>query len=269
MTRSPGNPRRGLTGEWNHYAGEWFEGQRQQLWRRHSDAVNARMIEAWLPAGRVHRILKTDLFDEAVSEGLHKPIASRAGVVIGMDVSTRILSAVAHRHERLSCLGADVRSLPIADECIDAIVSLSTLDHFDSIDEVEDSLAEFWRILAPGGVLLLTMDNFANPVVAVRNSLPFALTHAAGLVPYPVGKTEGPSGIRRLVEDAGFVVETCTAIMHAPRVLAIPVLNMLSNFSEGVFLSAVARVLLGFERLRSVPTRFLTGHFIAIRATKV
>lgn len=78
----------------------------------------------------------------------------------------------------------------------------------------------------------------------------------------------GPWGMRRLVEDAGFVVETCTAIMHAPRVLAIPVLNMLSNLSEGVFLTAVARVLLGFERLRSVPTRFFTGHFIAIRATK-
>ena len=268
MTSSQSKPGRRLTWEWNHYAEKWLDGQRQQLWRRHSDAVNARMIGAWLPPGRVHRILKTDLFDEVVTEGLHKLIEGRADVVIGMDVSTRILAAAAHRHERLSCLGADVRSLPIADGCIDAVVSLSTLDHFDSIDGLRDSLAELWRILAPGGVLLLTLDNFANPVVALRNSLPYALTHAARLVPYPIGKTGGPSRVCRLVEDAGFTVETCTAIMHAPRVLAIPVLNMLGRISDGAFLASVARMLLGFERLGLAPTRFLTGHFIAIRASK-
>lgn len=257
-----------LTGEWNHYADEWLEGQRQQLWRRHSDAVNAEMIEAWLPPGRVGRLLKTDLFDEAVAEGLNEVMTRRSDIVIGVDVSTRILTAAAIRQPGIICLGADVRSLPIAGESIDAIVSLSTLDHFDSVDGIEDSLAELWRILRPGGVLLLTLDNFSNPVIALRNSLSYRLTHAAGLVPYPIGKTGSPLQIQRLVEEAGFAVEACTAIMHAPRVVAIPMLNLLTRIGTGSVLSAAARMLLGFEHLARVPTRFLTGHFTAIRAVK-
>lgn len=253
---------------WNEHSTGWLEGRRQQLWRRHSDAVNARLISAWLPRGQVKRILKTDLFDEAVAEGLHALLESRAELVIGLDVSTRVLSAASKRRPGLICLAADVRSLPIEDGSIDAIVSLSTLDHFESLAGLEEALAELWRILIPGGTLLLTLDNLTNPVIAVRNALPYKLTHSVGLVPYPVGKTRGPTRIHRLVEEAGFDVDDCTAIMHAPRLLAIPVLGLIARLTRGAFPTLVSRALLGFEHLRAVPTRFLTGHFIAVRATK-
>ena len=253
---------------WDDHASGWLEGRRQQLWRKHSDAVNARLISDWLPRGRVRRLLKTDLFDEAVTEGLHGLLEGRAEKVIGLDVSTRVLSAASKRHGRMVCLAADVRALPIEDASIDAIVSLSTLDHFESIVGLEQALAELHRILVPGGTLVLTLDNLSNPVIAVRNALPYRLTHSVGLVPYPVGKTHGPSRIHRLVEEAGFDVEDCTAIMHAPRLLAVPVLGLLGRLTRGALPSFVSRALLGFEHLRAVPTRFLTGHFIAVRATK-
>ena len=255
-------------GSWNEYASGWLEGRRQQLWRGHSDAVNGRLISAWLPPGRSKRLLKTDLFDEAVTQGLHKLLESRADVVIGLDVSTRVLAAAARRHRGIVCMAADVRSLPIEDESIDAIVSLSTLDHFETLGGLEEALAELLRILVPGGTLVLTLDNLTNPVIAVRNALPYKLTHSVGLVPYPIGKTQGPTRIHRLVEEAGFDVEDCTAIMHAPRILAVPVLGILARLTRGVLPTFVSRALLGFERLRSVPTRFITGHFIAIRAVK-
>ncbi|MEO8577282.1 MAG: class I SAM-dependent methyltransferase [Gemmatimonadales bacterium] len=253
---------------WNDHSTGWLEGRRQQLWRKHSDAVNARLISDWLPRGRVRRVLKTDLFDEAVTEGLHALLESRAETVIGLDVSTRVLSAASRRHRALLCLAADVRSLPIEGASIDAVVSLSTLDHFESLAGLEEALTELRRILVPRGTLLLTLDNLTNPVIAVRNALPFKVTHSVGLVPYPVGKTQGPTRIHRLVEEAGFDVDECTAIMHAPRLLAIPVLGLLARLTRGAFPSVVARALLGFEHLRAVPTRFLTGHFIAVRATK-
>ena len=261
-------PSRTRSANWDAHATGWIEGRRQQLWRKHSDAVNARLISDWLPRGRVRRVLKTDLFDEAVTEGLHNLLESKAETVFGLDLSTRVLGAASKRHCRLRCLAADVRRLPIEDSSIDAIVSLSTLDHFESIDGLEEALAELRRILVPGGTLVLTLDNLSNPVIAVRNALPYKLTHSVGLVPYPVGETRGPSRIKRLVEEAGFDVDDCTAIMHAPRLFAVPILGVLARLTRGAFPSFVARALLGFENLRSVPTRFLTGHFIAVRATK-
>ena len=47
-------------------------------------------------------------------------------------------------------------------------------------------MAELHRVLRPDGELLLTFDNAANPVVAVRNGLPARVRQATGLVPYPV-----------------------------------------------------------------------------------
>jgi len=257
-----------LTSEWNRHAERWLEEEPQQLWRAHSDAVNARLLLDWLPRQRVRTILKTDLFDEAVTGGLHRVLSARAEKVIGLDVSTEILAAASKRFPDVDSVAADVRALPFASRSIDAVVSLSTLDHFQSIDDLETSLAELRRILVRGGTLIMTLDNMSNPVVALRNALPYSLTHAAGLVPYPVGKTETPSRVVRLVEEAGFDVKDCSAIMHAPRVLAIPALNLLDRVIPRSLSSAMTATLRGFEILRASPTRFITGHFTAILAIK-
>ena len=268
MRRKTKQEAAGATAQWNRHADDFLLTHQQHLWREHSDAVNAELLEAWLPPGRSGRILKTDLFDEAVTEGLREVLSRRGNVVVGIDVSTRILQAVGSNPGPLSCLGADVRALPLGAETVDVVVSLSTLDHFDSIDSMEESLTELYRVLVPGGTLILTLDNLANPVINIRNKLPYRVTHAAGLVPYPVGKTEGPIRVSRLVENAGFDIDDVTSIMHAPRVVAIPVLGVLSRLTKGRFPMGVSRALRGFETLKKTRTRFLTGHFIAIRATK-
>ena len=56
--------------EWDGYGADWVVRKPDQLWRRHSDAVNVALIRQWLPRHGLQRILKTDLFDEAVSEGI-------------------------------------------------------------------------------------------------------------------------------------------------------------------------------------------------------
>ena len=85
----------------------------------------------------------------------------------------------------------------------DVVVSNSTLDHFETRDEILTSLRGFHRILRPGGRLLLTMDNLANPAVALRNALPYALLRRSKLVAYPIGATAGPGRLRRMLKDAG------------------------------------------------------------------
>ena len=157
---------------WDTVAETWRETQPQKLWRAHNDIVNSALLERWLPEGRIPRLLKTDLFDEAVSEGLLSLLASRARMVLGMDISLQVLRSARVGNASLLVAASDVRSLPFTRHAFDVVVSNSTLDHFDSQGEIVSSLKEIHRVLRPDGHLLLTLDNLANPVIFLRNLLP-------------------------------------------------------------------------------------------------
>jgi SAM-dependent methyltransferase len=247
---------------------ECQEEAQRALWRRHSDAVNIALLTDWMPAGRVGRALKTDLFDEAVGEGLWQPLASRAETVAGIDISTLTLRAARRRHTRLLGAEADVRRLPLADGRFDVVVSNSTLDHFATRDEIFVSLRELHRVLRPGGHLVFSLDNLANPVLFLRNALPFPVLNRLGIVPYYVGATMGPLRLRRVMEEVGFGVLEVGAIMHCPRVLAVCVAGILERHATPDTQRRFLRLLMAFERLSRWPTRFLTGYFVAVRATK-
>jgi len=195
-------------------------------------------------------------------------LLGRATAVTGIDVSESVLNQAARSNESLSCSGSDVRALPFRSGAFDVVVSLSTLDHFPRAADVHAAMKELYRVMTPGGVLVLTLDNLANPVIALRNSLPYRLTHAAGLVPYPVGLTFKPGAARAMVEEAGFRIDEMTAVMHAPRVVAIPLMSALRGRANGSAGSLLRRAALKFEKLRGLPSRYRTGHFIAIRARK-
>ena len=256
------------TDEWTEVAEEWLKRAPQSLWRRHSDAVNSILLERWLPRGIIGRILKTDLFDEAVAGGLFPSLSRHARSVVALDISATVSKAATVKYPKLGALAADVRSLPAQTESFDAVVSLSTLDHFGAEQDISTALAELHRVLRPGGTLILTLDNASNPVVAARNRLPYALTHAVGLVPYPVGKTLTAEKATAAAVNAGFKVLQCTAIMHAPRVLVIPLMNYVDRSGNSRRRASLLASAMRFEALEKLPTRFLSGHFIAIHATK-
>jgi SAM-dependent methyltransferase len=205
---------------WDSALAGWRDGRSTAFLRAYSDAVNRRLLDAWLADGQTGRILKTDLFDEAVGEGLVPALRARAAEVVGVDVSPAVVAVARDRYPDLEAHEADTRRLPFADESFDVVVSNSTLDHFARRDEIAVALEELHRVLRPGGRLLLTLDNAADPLVALRNALPTSLVRASRLVPYPVGATCGPLGLRRLVQSCGFELEAERALMHCPRVLA-------------------------------------------------
>ncbi|MBI3797384.1 MAG: methyltransferase domain-containing protein, partial [Deltaproteobacteria bacterium] len=157
---------------------------------------------------------------------------------------------------------------PFADGAFDAIVSTSTLDHFHSHAEVIASLQEFRRVLRPTGQLFLTLDNLANPIIKLRNALPFRWLHRLGLVPYYVGVTYGPRRLREVLQQVGFEVLEVGAVMHCPRVFAVVIARLLERHTGQESQRRFLRFLLAFEHLAYWPTRFLTGHFVAVRATK-
>ena len=257
----------GDRGYWSHVGEAWKAGRPDRLWRAHSDAVNARLLRRWLPREEGGRALKTDLFDEAFGEGLEKPLAEHCATLVGIDLSQVVVEEGVRGRSRLTGVRCDVRALPFANGAFTTVASISSLDHFRAEGGVVAALAELWRVLVPGGRLVLTLDNPANPIVGLRNRLPFRLVHAFGLVPYYVGVTAGHGRARALLERAGFEVLEVTALMHCPRILAVPVCRLVDRLAPG----ARARLLafLGaFERLEGWPTRFRTGHFVALRVVR-
>lgn len=252
---------------WDEVAGQWAGG-RDHLWRRHSDQVNGALCRRWLPA-RARRVLKTDVFDEVSTDGLWPVLGLRAETVEGLDVSPHVAAEARRRHPGMSITVGDVRHLPYANASFDAVVSTSTLDHFADTASIDASLRELWRILTPGGCLILTLDNPDNPVVAMRNALPFTWLNRVGLVPYFVGATFNERAARTHLTQAGFEVVDTTAILHCPRVLAVPAARAVARFaSRGALSEGLLWILNRFEGLGAWPTRFRTGHFVAVLARR-
>lgn len=253
---------------WDEVAEEWRVTPPQALWRLHSDAVNLALLRPWLPTDRVPYLLKTDAFDEGISAGVYPLLAARADCFMEMDIAVPMLYLARKRYPELQVIGADVRYLPFAADSLAIIVSLSTLDHYRSRQEIVSSLREFHRVLRPTGQLWLTLDNLANPIIRVRNALPFHWLKRLGIVPYYVGVTYGPRSLPRVLQKIGFEVVETSAVMHCPRVLAVPVSRLLERYTGQKTHRRFLHFLLAFERLSRWPTRFFTGHFVAVRAVK-
>ena len=246
----------------------YLENGLQRLWRAHSDSVNKGLLTHWLPDREIESLLKTDLFDEAVSDGLSSLLNSLAKRVFYIDTSFEVHQRAKRRHPNLQTIRTDVRCLPFSHGSFDGIISNSTLDHFKSHDEILISLRELYRVLRPGGQLILTLDNLANPIVLLRNGLPFRLLYRMKIIPYYVGVTLGPYRLQHLLKEAGFKVLEVDAILHCPRVFAVAIARLLERHASPKTQEAFLRFLMAFENFFHLPTRFLTGHFIAVKATK-
>lgn len=240
----------------------------ERLWRAHSDAVNGELVERWLPKGGRGRALKTDLYDEAMGEGLRLPLEARGFEVVAVDFAPSVLREAAARHRSLEIVAADVRRLPFADDSFDVVVSNSTLDHFATRAEILESLQGLRRVMKPGGRLLITMDNLRHPAVALRNALPQKALRRMGLVDYPVGATVGPRGLARLMREARLEVLDTAAILHCPRALAVRRARSIERKGQAPSRARLLRRLARWEALGRLPTRFLTGHYVAMLVRK-
>jgi SAM-dependent methyltransferase len=240
--------------------------------------VNSALVERWLPS-RVGRVLKTDLFDEAMSMGLYPVLAGRADEVVGVDVSGEIVEAAAARHRGLQAQQADVRNLPFEEGSFDAIVSNSTLDHFQDQAVIVSALRELHRVLRPRGRLILTLDNPSNPLNAIAKALPrewlnrvwarhARVTARVGHVPYHVGETMGVRRLRKVLPPLGFEIQAQDAIMHAPRALAVVVAELTARRGSTRAQRRLLDALAVCERMSGWPTRYVTGHFVAVSAVK-
>jgi len=255
-------------GYWNSLGDQWLATGKQQIWRQHHDAVVRTWVSRWLEASLPTRVLKTDLFEEATGEGVVPTGAEARFSVVGIDISASIVAA-ASRHPNIHAQQADVRDLPFEDQSFDGIVSTSTLDHFGTFGELRRAFAELVRVLAPGGQLLITLDNLSNPVVRLRNMLPHASLERLGLVPYKMGVSCSRGRLKRLLDEFGLTVTELTTILHCPRVVMVHGVEWLGPLSDSPrFAHGLGWMLDSWETLQGWPTRFQTGYYLAARAVR-
>ncbi len=106
------------------------------------------------PLARGRRVL-----DAACGEGYGSALLARvAQQVIGVDVGG---AAIAHARDRYGAANAtfvqgSVAALPLPDAAVDLVVSFETIEHLAAQRAM---LAEFRRVLAPDGILLLSSPN--------------------------------------------------------------------------------------------------------------
>jgi len=250
---------------WDGIAAEWEHSGDGKAWRMVSDAVNVSLLERWLPRDPGGSVLKTDLFDEATGAGLVPWLSASFARVYGVDIAPALVKDVRCRHPGLRAEAADVRNLPFEKDSFECVVSNSTLDHLPTRDDIAAAVRELHRVMRPGGHLLITLDNPVNPIVGFRNMLPAGLRRR--LVPYALGATLGPRGLRLLLEQCGFDVLKTGAVFHSPRILVV-LGGRLVDRRRAITKKRYARLWRPFEWLAALPTRYLTGHFVAVLARK-
>lgn len=254
---------------WDSVARRWQQDRPQKLWRTYCDTINGDLIRRLLADKKVERALKTDLFDEATSEkGLVPCLSEAARSVFGFDVSFLTTHIGKTHHIDLQACTTDARSLPFDDASFDIVLSNSTLDHFETTRDIETAMAEIARVLRPGGRLLLTLDNLANPVIALRSALPHRWLNGLGLVPYYTGATCGPRRLRKILREAGLEPRHFGAMMHCPRVPSVMAANLIDRTGNPKLGRRLESFLLKWEFLEKLPTRYLSGYFIAVLAER-
>ncbi len=214
-------------------------------------------------------MLKTDLFDEAQGDGLAPLLESLTlpgGECHGLDVSPVLVARATQRHPGLSTHCCDVRRLPFEADRFDLIVSDSTLDHFEHSADLLASLREFHRVMAPGGLLAISLDNPRHPLVALRNRFGGPWMGRGAVLPYFVGHTLGLRELSEALGSLGFELLTSGYLMHAPRLVALHLSRLLPR--ECPAAQWFLRSLLALEFMARLPTAPFTGHFVAVLVRK-
>jgi SAM-dependent methyltransferase len=227
--------------------------------------VHQELVWRWTRGVAILRVLKTDCFEEAHGDDCILFDLFPAADALGMDVavSTARRAQTRSPNRRVQFLACDVRSLAIRAGSMDAIVSTSTLDHFDSRAELELAIHQLSGALRPGGVLVITLDNCRNPLYA-----PLRWASRRGWLPFRLGYTTPLPGLVRCLQDAGLEVTATGHLIHNPRMISTALFRALRLLLGRRANAPIRALLAAFTALGRLPTRRFTACFVAACARK-
>lgn len=159
--------------------------------------------------------IKTDLMEESVRiDDVLFDLAKESPRAVGMDISFKLTSLARARPENngsnINYAVCDARGLCFKNDTFELILSNSTLDHFP---EIELGIQEAYRVLKPGGVMVITIHN--------KLEFTFYMYHVfkkiLGYSPhFHFEKTYTPWQVRDLLKRSGFIIEDYSTTAHVP-----------------------------------------------------
>jgi SAM-dependent methyltransferase len=131
-------------------AAGWEE--KAAAYERFFGVISGRVVEPLLAAGSVGVGMR--VLDVATGPGwVAAQAAERGASVVGVDVAEAMIARARSAHPELDFRRADAHELPFADASFDAVVGNLVVMH---LSRPERAMAEFARVLRPGGRLVLT-----------------------------------------------------------------------------------------------------------------
>lgn len=233
--------------------------------------VHLNLISRWVGVKAGRRILKTDLFAEGLqpSRAFLWEMLKTNDNIVGIDISAEIVSRAKYSAANYApgssakYVNCDVRHLPFVSNSFDLIVSDSTLDHFRRENEIIVALSELSRVLKPGGILVITMDNKGNLTEPL-----FRLWLTLGLSYFFIGQTYSIRELKQALARVGLRVTDTTAIIHNPRFFTRKTITLLHKGNPARFNRGIRSGLDILDSLERKGTKYLTAQFIAARAVK-
>jgi SAM-dependent methyltransferase len=189
---------------------DFFEADSTQYYRRCEIAL----IRRSLGPLRGRRVLKLDLWNEAVNTRILNWIEEQGACAFGVDLS-EVTTSRARRNApgRLRLAQADIRDLPFASGSFDLAYTMGTIEHIDEYQRAVDELA---RVLKPGGRAIVGVPHkwnvFLRPLLVL-------LLELFGKYAYSPEKSFGAGELRRVVERSGLRVLGRTGILTIPGIV--------------------------------------------------
>jgi ubiquinone/menaquinone biosynthesis C-methylase UbiE len=162
---------------------------------------------------RARRVLDIGCGTGQLAARIHQALPTVA--IVGCDFSAGMLQRAAVRSTAIDWVRGDAGRLPFRSSAFDAVVSTEAFHWFPDQDA---ALAELFRVLAPGGRLLLAL---VNTPTALLSEVMHMGSRLVGEPFYWPTTTQ----MRRRVEKNGFLVESQRRIFRLPGFLLPPVLT--------------------------------------------
>lgn len=245
-----------------------------ELWRFPVYTEYQKLIDYWSETHRLSYVLKTDLYEEATaSPGLMGFFKHETKLFVGIDQSFQCVALARKKLKKtdlhpLAFVCCDIRQLPFKPCFFDLVISNSTLDHFTAKKHIIHSLQEICFITKKGGLLILTLDNPLNPLIFIRNILPYRLLKTLQLIPYFMGSLVPRGELVKIMKSVGFSIINSSYIAHCPRLIIFGAERFLSRIGKHSLLQSFIRIMNRFEALKKMPVQSFTAQFIMVSAKK-
>lgn len=147
-----------------------------------------------------------------------------------LDVARKNLDDAGHSAAIKAFVQGSIYGLPFPDGSFDHAISLNVFNH---LERVGDAIREMARVTRPGGTILFNYANLSSYYVLAARRI-----NRTGVA---VGQSVfsrwiTPDAVRRMIADAGLVLERAAGHVHAPRAMEklnlLPVVRILDGLSR-------------------------------------